>query len=270
MSQSLNFTTYQIIINRKCLLFLQKTKLMKESTEDDDAKRIRYITSQVKNEMDQRDSFECAWCGVKLTERHHIIEFHAGGENTTENLILLCPTCHSEVHKKDGNIKENELILRKSIHSKGDRITGNLPFDAPTSKIMAGQLAIVNHNHLIAFNTEPVFTVEKHGDAFVISCRFYNNKGDLIFWMSKNRYWSISDFDVSVNKKSLTIFNPETENNYIKIEQIEDYFKVNFKNYYEGAVVEFGDNGIEVSGKGFMKFQGEGIFDANGKGFINL
>ena len=233
-------------------------------------KRSRHIPREVKKEMDVRDSFECSWCGVKITERHHITEFHSGGENTVDNLILLCPTCHTEVHAKNGNIKKDELKLRKSNHTKGDRIAGNLPFTPETNRVRVGDLNIINHNPLLAFSEEPVFSLVKHGNAFVISCRFYDINGNLIFWMSENRYWATSFFEVSVAKNSLTISNPNDQNNFSRIEQIDDYFKVHFKSFYRGHQIEFNDQGVSISGKFFQQIGGEGTFDAKGKGFINL
>ena len=240
-------------------------------------KKSRYIKKVIREVVNKRDFFECAWCGIKLTEKHHIIEFSDGGENVAENLILLCPVCHEEVHKSNSPIDREELILRKSTHLKGDRIAGNMPFDAPTNEVRVGTFAIINHNPLLAFNKEPVLALSKHGDGFVVDCRLFNKKGDLIFWMSKNRFWANSDFAVSLNNKKLQISNNKTPNNYITIEQIKHYFNIEFINYSRGRVVKFGDNGVEIKSEDnkftppiFMKIGGEGTLNVNGKGAINV
>ena len=113
--------------------------------------RTRYIKQKISKLVRKIHFFECAWCGTKLTERHHIKEFSAGGEHKEENLILLCPNCHTEVHMKDGNIKLSDLLELKSTHMKGDRIAGNLQFDITQSKIRMGETFFQNFASFLSF-----------------------------------------------------------------------------------------------------------------------
>lgn len=57
----------------------------------------------------------CELCGRKyMLELHHIIPVSLGGEDTEENLILLCPACHSRLTPRSALTK---LGLRKfDIH----------------------------------------------------------------------------------------------------------------------------------------------------------
>ena len=233
--------------------------------------RSRYIPSTVRKEVNERDCFECAWCGVKFTEYHHIIEFSDGGEHTSENLILLCSTCHGEFHNKKGDIKEGELINRKSVHSAGDRIAGNMQFSADENKVKCGDLYIINHNPLLTFGDEPVLSLIKHGNEYLLNCRFYDENGNLIFWMSKNRYWTIDSFIIKVTRNSIEITKEDQKDNYLKIEQVDDYFKLECKNYHKGQVVEFGSSGLSINGRGIQfAIGGSGTLDVNGKGAIRI
>ena len=62
---------------------------------------------------------ECALCGWKLDSQivsgchiHHITPVCEGGENSFDNLICLCPNCHTTVHHFDS------LELRKRLQEK--------------------------------------------------------------------------------------------------------------------------------------------------------
>lgn len=47
-----------------------------------------------------RDGGKCCRCEEKKKlHYHHIVRFADGGENTKENLMLLCVSCHAEEHK---------------------------------------------------------------------------------------------------------------------------------------------------------------------------
>jgi 5-methylcytosine-specific restriction endonuclease McrA len=75
--------------------------------------------------VDRRDEGQCRACGRRCSttatasehrgEHHHIIARSQGGEETPENIALICVTCHDERHKKgtlriSGNAHErNEM-----------------------------------------------------------------------------------------------------------------------------------------------------------------
>ena len=57
--------------------------------------------SRVRNQktIDECKRDYCEICGVRTgNEPHHIISRGAGGPDIKENLIQLCPKCHSEAH----------------------------------------------------------------------------------------------------------------------------------------------------------------------------
>ncbi len=83
--------------------------------------RSRHIPKDIDIAVKEQHFFECAWCGQKLIERHHIVDFSKGGEHSVGNLILLCPTCHTQVHRNE--ISHEELMNRKSTHIKGEHIS---------------------------------------------------------------------------------------------------------------------------------------------------
>lgn len=53
----------------------------------------------------RRDKWRCRSCGYRQTlAAHHIVFRSQGGDDTSENLITLCTSCHRGVHDsvKDG------------------------------------------------------------------------------------------------------------------------------------------------------------------------
>jgi 5-methylcytosine-specific restriction endonuclease McrA len=45
-----------------------------------------------------RDKGKCRLCGKSGTDCHHIEFRSRGGKDVPENLILVCRTCHSDIH----------------------------------------------------------------------------------------------------------------------------------------------------------------------------
>lgn len=195
-------------------------------------KKGRTIPKAVSDEVKERHFFECAWCGVNITERHHIAEYSQGGEHTIDNLILLCPTCHTSVHKKE--IPHEELIKRKSNHRKCDRLMGNFKTTLDKSKIVIGTDTLIDCRHLIAIDRVSVLDIIVEKGNLFLFCVFFDPKGNLIFWMNDNYYWTEVDAIVSPPKIDfLEISNPD-DLFYLKIEKIKDYLKIDIKMYLFG------------------------------------
>ena len=61
----------------------------------------RYIPSEVKQAVYERDQGRCVICGsMKELEYDHIIPFSRGGANSVGNVQLLCRTCNRQKHAK--------------------------------------------------------------------------------------------------------------------------------------------------------------------------
>ena len=64
----------------------------------------------VNKKLIDKKKHDCEYCGKKncYTNTHHIKSKGSGGNDTEDNLIELCGTCHRKVH--DGIISKKELL----------------------------------------------------------------------------------------------------------------------------------------------------------------
>lgn len=68
--------------------------------------RDRQVPTQLRNRTLDRDNHSCVQCGAtKKLEAHHIIPRDDGGEDTLENMAILCHSCHQDV--EHGNLPYN-------------------------------------------------------------------------------------------------------------------------------------------------------------------
>lgn len=218
----------------------------------------RTIPFNVSETVKARHFFECAWCGVKLTERHHIIQFSNGGEHTVGNLILLCPNCHTQVHNNE--INTLELLNRQSTHLKSDRISGGIQFDLTQPNVSLGSAKFINVPVLIQWKDEPLVSLQYKNGEYFLNTRFYDKSGDLIFWMSSNRYWAKSSFTVITKKSELIISNEESSDTFLHIWQYDQTLNIEGKNFINGNVLDFSPDKIQIGNSIFSAFNA-----ANGK-----
>lgn len=151
-------------------------------------KASRHIPKKVDEKVREASGFKCAWCGIHITERHHIEPFYLVQEHKEDNLILLCPTCHTEAGS--GKISESELKERRiSISGEIDRSSGSLSVPQKALQIDVGGNHFVNCKNILMFNDNPLISVENDNGYLLVSLKFFDEKGNLVCWMSKNRWW---------------------------------------------------------------------------------
>lgn len=79
----------------------------------------------IKTEIIQRDNNICQLCKKECEEYkaqvHHIVPVSANGLDEHTNLILLCSSCHVDVHKKGWELYQNQFELYTSIY-KSDAV----------------------------------------------------------------------------------------------------------------------------------------------------
>lgn len=83
------------------------------------ARTRRSLYGKVCRFVDQRDGGICRACQGPLSvgaHHHHIVFRSLGGKHTTENVCLVCPQCHLDIHAKrlmvTGNANESLQIER--------------------------------------------------------------------------------------------------------------------------------------------------------------
>ncbi|OFX26992.1 MAG: hypothetical protein A2033_15980 [Bacteroidetes bacterium GWA2_31_9] len=73
----------------------------------------RYYPTPLENLLFELAGHRCTLCKAPWLEIHHIEELSKGGETKYENLIVLCPNCHTRVHSENVP-NQKELIQYKA------------------------------------------------------------------------------------------------------------------------------------------------------------
>jgi predicted restriction endonuclease len=80
----------------------------------------RVISTALKKDIIDKYNNKCGVCDLEfpdILQIHHIIPFSRDGTNFEENLIPLCPNCHSIVHKR---ASEFYKINNENTYREGD------------------------------------------------------------------------------------------------------------------------------------------------------
>lgn len=240
---------------------MKNNKFYHSLTNINSGKRSRHIPASVEKELLKRHYFECAWDCTPLYDKHHIVEFAEGGEHSIENLILLCPNCHRQVH--EGVIPIDELLKRKSTHLRGDRHQGLLLNNYKEARIRLGGAEFLDVTNLLVIENIPLVSVSINNDYLYLSTRFYNKQGELIFWMSNNIFWAPSSFKILLHGPREIEIKDETDaDHYLRIWDNGKILCVEGNNFFKGFAVTLSEDSIEL-GKNKTKYSFKGGYYEN-------
>jgi hypothetical protein len=226
---------------------IEKKKLLIKGMKILNKERSRHIPKTVSDKVLKKHFFECAWCGVPIFEKHHVEYFEHGGIHEEENLILLCPNDHTMVHSHEGYISEEELRVRKIEHKKADRLNGVFKTTTESTKVTFGKGYCENAKNIITANNEPRLKIYNENDNILIDAKFYNKENQLIFWMARNIFWSITDINISNPKIDFLELSDANDDFYLKIFREETgYLKVLMKTYINGTSVTIDEDYINM------------------------
>lgn len=75
-------------------------------------KDVRIVSPETVEAVRARDVY-CQFCGVSNPDVHHIRHKGASGDDTQDNLIGLCRTCHSKVHSGEIQVADLRATLKR-------------------------------------------------------------------------------------------------------------------------------------------------------------
>ena len=109
-------------------LFTERKKKIKQQRNLLVLEYRKEIAKYKKSILDLRMN-QCELCGfdlLDLLEIHHVLPLQQGGDNSLENILCLCPTCHRIVHKYISSLQNNNV----DIDSIGDWFKNHYSYNA--------------------------------------------------------------------------------------------------------------------------------------------
>ena len=163
------------------------------------------IPAEIRLQVRQESIFGCAACGCPVIEYHHIIPFHEVKKHEFENIVALCPTCHTKAHESGPWSQEYVRTLKASPFNKNNT-KDRFATHSDNFIIKLGWIEFHIQGDLIALDDEIVLSCIRNKDGIlVISGRFYDIHGNLIAVIDENE-WIIKttkvwDVEYSLGKR---------------------------------------------------------------------
>lgn len=170
----------------------------------------RYMRSDVRRKVRQRDGFGCVKCGSAFYQFDHLgIEFAEADLHDPDKIILLCGACHDRKNRK--NLSTETLLghARSPQCKKQGFSSGAFDVGQTFPQVVLGNLTVNSSHVLIEVNGEEVFSIKppelKYGP-YRINAKFYNKKGRLTLEIIDNETRAaVTNWDVVVKGPRIII-----------------------------------------------------------------
>ena len=113
----------------------------------------RYIPTPLESLLFEMSAHRCTICLAPWVEIHHIDELAEGGQTTYENLIVLCPNCHTRVHI-EGVPSKAEL--------KHYKLKQEIAYQLPIlSRLSNSEREFISYIQTLSFEDQMLFSLRK-------------------------------------------------------------------------------------------------------------
>jgi len=127
----------------------------------------RYVPTALERLLYELAGHHCTICSAPWMEIHHIKELSEGGKTEFDNLIVLCPNCHTRVHREQIPTKEE---LRN--YKRKQEIAYELPILSrltTSEKELIAEAAELPDNDQVAFFKRYSKTIKESSNDLVVT-----------------------------------------------------------------------------------------------------
>ncbi|MFA7419849.1 MAG: HNH endonuclease signature motif containing protein [Melioribacteraceae bacterium] len=169
----------------------------------------RTIPPDIKLKVRQNSGFGCVICGIAICEYEHVDpEFKDAKEHNSENITLLCPTCHSKVTRK---FISKEVVKQRMMNPwciDNGKCHDSFRFPHSEISISIGSCNFKN-TRILTLEDETYLSIVSSGDEkipLLINAKFCDSESKEYLIITDNEWQASSDiWDLDVSSGSIII-----------------------------------------------------------------
>lgn len=148
-------------------------------------------------------------CPNRLTEIHHIKEWHVVQTHNPDDMIAICASCHDAVSRGSLRVDdETAYSWKRIIRSDRDSGAGGHIYVEPSRfaspKLLLGSVAFQGESDLIIFSTTPERLLSFKvidGNIMHLNAHVMDVHGSSLFTMKEGHFWNLSNGKCKVQQR---------------------------------------------------------------------
>ncbi len=213
-------------------------------------RKCRIAPSEIRRQLRIEAGFGCAICGKPLLENAHIIPYHETQDFPFEDMLALCPYCHTEADQ--GHYPEWFLREKKKNPYNRNRISVHSKF------LVTGEKMIVNIGSFKLINTQRIVTVDdfdlisikrEEGLFLLLDLNLFNKQNQFIALINENQRYVDRRFvwDIVYRAQPLVIRN-RLRDIALDIQIKNEEIFITGTLYYMGFPIIIKQSGVTIGG----------------------
>ncbi|PGS99418.1 HNH endonuclease signature motif containing protein [Bacillus cereus] len=206
------------------------------------------IPSNVALQLRQEAGFGCCKCGCPIIEYHHIVPWEECQHFDPQHMMVLCPTCHTAIGKRERNVQYT--IKNNPYSQQQGKVGWKIPLLNSTIQIQmggklfigAGQVLRIDDNRLLELHVDSQGLLE-------ISIDLKDENGVLLATINENQWESdlTNVFDVQHTESKLEI-KAEQHKISLKITMIDSVIGISGHFWSNGQHVNIQSSRVSING----------------------
>lgn len=130
-------------------------------------KRCRTAPANVRRQLRQEAGFGCAICGNPLIENAHIIEYSLTRQFPPEDMVALCPNCHTEADIGGFQIWYLRQVKKEPFNKKRQTIGKRFLITGEKTIVNLGSVKFTDTHRIMTANDFDLISITKQEDGFL-------------------------------------------------------------------------------------------------------
>jgi len=222
--------------------------------------RCRTTPASIQLQLRQEANFGCALCGCPVLENAHIIPYRTRQDFVVEDMVALCPTCHTKADH--GNYPESYLREIKANPYNKSHVHEAFLIISDELIVNLGSDKFINTPTVLRVDDFDIITIDRLDNKFLnLNVNVFDKLNNWVAVIQDSK-WMVDTglaWDVEYKPQHLTIRNgPRKINLDIKIENGEVF--ISGLLYYNGFPIKITPTEIWI-GEGKIRLMGNIIKD---------
>ena len=166
------------------------------------------IPERVKQQLRSEAGFGCCFCGLPIIQYHHILPYSVEAHHRTEDMMVVCPTCHDKITKRAVPEFKQRQAKARPFNLKRGKVKGLLEVNQAFCAMAVGPALFVGQGSIITINKQEILGLYLNSEnALELSLRVFDEANNSILNIERNE-WISGDclpWDIKSDWRKLTI-----------------------------------------------------------------
>lgn len=223
--------------------------------------KCRFAPASIRRKLRQEAGFGCAFCGNPLIENAHIIPYNKTKDFKIENMVALCPNCHTEAdlskipqwvlrEKKSNPFNRDKSVVTKKFIATGKQMVVNI-----------GSNRFFDTEHILVTNGLDLISIRRLEKQYLsIGVNLFDKIHRRIAFIHENEWFVDKRYfwDIEYKPQHLILRNAPKEITFeIQISDNEVFIRGDL--FYKGFPIEIKNDYLSFAG---FRFQNMRTFNA--------